>query len=171
MVELHLVDEMRDSDVDAVAGLAELAFGGRGETREERAARLREELARGWSHAWVARGPGGDAVGYLVAWLVADEIHVLDVASHPDHRRRGVARALVRSVLELARERHAVHVRLEVRRGNAPAIHLYRNAGFYVLSVRRAYYPDGEDAIDMDLEMDPVTGEILRRSDEEDVNA
>ena len=65
----------------------------------------------------------------------------------------------------------AIHVRLEVRKKNDGALRLYRGAGFFVVALRRAYYPDGEDAVDMDLALDPVTGAVLPRADEARVDA
>src|SRR5579859_6401960 len=128
---------MRDTDVAAVARLEGLAFPSAGKDlggAEERERRLREELARPWSHAWVVRDASLAAVAFLLAWLVADEVHVLDVATHPSRRREGIGKALVETALSFARSRRATHVRLEVRRTNEPAIRLYRAAGFYVLS-------------------------------------
>src|SRR6185312_3951673 len=80
------------------------------------AAQLREELARPWARIWIARGdaPVGSprAVGFLLAWHVADELHVLDVATHPELRRRGYGRALLQQSLAYAREQAIRHVLL-----------------------------------------------------------
>lgn len=139
-------------------------------TRQGRldAAQLREELARPWARIWVARGDaphGARAVAFLLAWHVADELHILDVATHPELRRRGYARALMQQSLAYARE-HAVRlVLLEVRRSNAPAIRLYRDCSFFAMGLRKSYYADGEDAVEMALMLDE-RGEIQRRKDE-----
>ena len=50
------------------------------------------ELARSWARIWTAGDP---VVAFLLAWAVADELHVINVATHPDHRRCGAARALL----------------------------------------------------------------------------
>lgn len=133
------------------------------------AAQLREELARPWARIWIARGdaPVGSprAVGFLLAWHVADELHVLDVATHPELRRRGYGRALLQQSLAYAREQAIRHVLLEVRRSNMPAIRLYRDCGFFAMGVRKSYYADGEDAVEMVLVFD-ARGEIEHRKDE-----
>jgi ribosomal-protein-alanine N-acetyltransferase len=129
-------------------------------------AQLREELARPWARLWVARGRTRKAVGFLIAWHVADELHVLNVATHPEHRRRGIGRALMRKVADYAREHKLRHVLLEVRRSNVGAIALYRETGFFAMGVRPRYYPDDEDAVEMVLLLDAATGEIVRRPDE-----
>src|SRR5262245_15231558 len=111
------------------------------------------EGARGFARIWVAReGSGGEAHGFLLAWSVADELHIINVATHPDFRRRGVARALVSHAVEQAVRDHTRLVLLEVRRSNRAAIELYRAHGFSAMGVRRAYYADNdEDAIEMML--------------------
>jgi ribosomal protein S18 acetylase RimI-like enzyme len=60
----------------------------------------------------------------------------------------------------------ARHLLLEVRRSNGPAIALYRALGFFAMGVRARYYPDDEDAVEMVLAFDAVTGEVVPRSDE-----
>lgn len=123
---------------------------------DPRAAReksLREELARSWARVRVARGAAGDVLGYIVFWHVADELHLLNVAVAPAARRRGIGRALVDELLAYAHAHAVVKVLLEVRASNAEAIRLYERVGFTCFNVRRAYYGDGEDGVEMMLEL------------------
>jgi ribosomal-protein-alanine N-acetyltransferase len=152
------IDVMKEDDVPAVAAIA-------GPTHMD-AAHVRDEIQRAWSRLWVAREEDGAIVAYLVAWHVADELHVLNVATREDRRRRGIGRALMDEVVRYARARHVVHVLLEVRRSNRPAIGLYRGVGFFAIGVRVKYYPDDEDAVEMVLALDPDTGAIVERADE-----
>src|SRR5712692_4474396 len=55
------------------------------------------------ARCWVGR-EDGRVVGYICLWEVTDELHVTNVAVHPDARRHGFARALLESVFALARE-------------------------------------------------------------------
>jgi ribosomal-protein-alanine N-acetyltransferase len=58
-------------------------------------------------------------------------------------------------------------VLLEVRRSNSAAIQLYRKLGFSVTGVRPGYYADNqEDAIEMMLTLDPLTGQVEESHDE-----
>src|SRR6185503_10827867 len=66
-----------------------------------------EELARPWSRVWVAREAEDDPPrAFLLAWLVADELHILSVATLPVFRRRGLATALLERAIDVAREQH-----------------------------------------------------------------
>jgi ribosomal-protein-alanine N-acetyltransferase len=114
-----------------------------------------EELAREWARVDVAR-ERGRVVGFVDYWLVQDEVHLLAIATHPDVRRRGVARRLLDHLLDLSRARNSALVTLEVRRSNVPAIGLYERAGFVVVGVRPRYYAeDNEDALVMTLDLAP----------------
>jgi [ribosomal protein S18]-alanine N-acetyltransferase len=113
-----------------------------------------DELGRAWARIDVARH-ADRVVGFVDYWLVADEVHLLAIATHPDHRRSGVGAALLDHLLAVARATRAVLVTLEVRRTNVPAITLYEQRGFARVGVRPAYYQeDGEDAVVMTLHLD-----------------
>lgn len=107
------------------------------------------ELLREWARIDVAR-IGTRLVGFCNYWLVTTELHILAIATHPDHRGQGVARAVLEHVLDVARKTGCSLATLEVRRSNRPAIALYERAGFKTVHVRARYYQDdGEDALVM----------------------
>ena len=113
---------------------------------------LREfELER--SHCWLASrvdAASEAAIAFLVFWVVHDEVHVLDVAVHPESRRQGIATALMRQLMEQARHNQASFITLEVRIHNQAAIGLYESLGFEIIGERERYYADtGEDALIM----------------------
>jgi len=114
---------------------------------------LRRELGHAWSVTLVAteaRGRREEIVGFVVFWLVHDEVHVLNIAVALGARRRGVGRALMEEAAAEGRRRGARIATLEVRRSNAAAIELYRVLGYRQIGVRPNYYTDeGEDAIVM----------------------
>ena len=96
----------------------------------------------------------GEFAGYAVAWIVADELHIANIAVIPRYRRRGVARATIEHLLDLARSRGCTYAQLEVRASNAPAIALYRKLDFQIVGVRRGYYEKPrEDALVMAREL------------------
>jgi len=118
------------------------------------------ELTREVARLDVARGPA--ILGFCNYWIVVDphgtagEVHILAIATHPDHRRAGVGAALLAHALDQGRAHRAGLATLEVRRGNLPAIALYERAGFRTVHVRKQYYQDnGEDALVMLNELSP----------------
>ena len=124
---------------------------------------LEAELAREIALPWVLRPAAHEPpVAFSLAWSVADELHLLDMATHPEHRRRGHSRALLSALIALAQRERKRLVLLEVRRSNQSAIALYEAAGFCTTGVRRGYYSDtGEDALEMRITLDPSTGAIV----------
>jgi ribosomal-protein-alanine N-acetyltransferase len=85
-----------------------------------------------------------------VAWFVADEVHLANVAVAPDMRRRGLAQRFLGELLEAGTARGSRIVVLEVRRSNVAAQALYQRNGFFTVMIRRGYYRnDKEDALVM----------------------
>ncbi|NMO16737.1 ribosomal protein S18-alanine N-acetyltransferase [Pyxidicoccus fallax] len=119
---------------------------------------LQRELQHEWSTILLVEeevpGQGSPVLlGLAIFWIVHDEVHVLNVATAPAHRRRGVARAVMDEVLARGKARRCTLATLEVRRSNEPAIQLYRSLGFRPVGIRPNYYVDeGEDAIVMVLD-------------------
>ncbi|WP_294355442.1 ribosomal protein S18-alanine N-acetyltransferase [uncultured Sphingomonas sp.] len=81
----------------------------------------------------------GEVVGFALVRAIMDEAELLLIAVAPSARRRGVAGALMRSMLAECRGRGVKRVHLEVRANNA-AIALYCAQGFTKAGERRDYY-------------------------------
>ena len=143
------ISTMEGSDIDAVMEIERLSF---------RAPWSRnvflEELEREWARVDVVRDvASGDVVAFANYWLVADELHILNIATHPQQRRGGHATRLLAHMIEIARAGACRLMTLEVRRSNAIAQRLYRRFAFRAVGVRPNYYAeDQEDAIVMLLE-------------------
>jgi ribosomal-protein-alanine N-acetyltransferase len=89
---------------------------------------------------------------YIILWLLIEEVHILNIATHPAYRRLGIAHSLLQFALDVAYKKGGIVYLLEVRRGNQAAIDLYQKVGFASWRVRRNYYADtGEDALIMRL--------------------
>ena len=104
----------------------------------------------------------GTIAGYCGMLLIPGEGQILNVAVDEVYRRRGLATAMMNSMIEFGTESEVFLFTLEVRESNAPAIGLYKSMGFIPTGRRKAYYKNPEeDAILMDLDLtDPET---LRR--------
>lgn len=82
----------------------------------------------------------------------ADECHLLNVATHRDYQKQGLAKALLMECLNRYHDQNIQYCYLEVRESNANAIALYESMGFFRVGIRSQYYPcfDGrEDALVM----------------------
>ena len=103
------------------------------------------------SRCWVIED-GKKIVGMIVAWMLVDEAHVATIATHPEHRRQGIARKLLTYALRYMSKEGAVTSFLEVRETNHAAQEMYRQFGYEAVGRRKRYYKDtDEDAILMTL--------------------
>lgn len=144
---MSVVRRMTEADIAHVVAVQEESFEGDAGSSRLSESDLRAELGRGWARLWVFADP--IPTGFLLIWHVADEMHVHNVAVHPSHRRRGIARALMRQAEEYVREFGVARAFLEVRRSNVAARALYEAHGYRVTGERAHYYTDGEDALEM----------------------
>ncbi len=91
----------------------------------------------------------GEFVGYICGTTLFEDAELMRVAVLPSMRGRGLGRLLTERFLEDAERRGAEQCFLEVRLSNAAALGLYQSLGFQKNRVRKRYYPDGEDALEM----------------------
>lgn len=85
--------------------------------------------------------------GFVIGRVAADEAEILTLAVTGGARRRGLGRALLDWMADQVAAHGAERLILEVSAGNDAARALYRGAGFTEIGRRRAYYPDGSDAL------------------------
>jgi ribosomal-protein-alanine N-acetyltransferase len=78
--------------------------------------------------------------------------HVVSVAVLPEHRGKGLGKALMLEGINGVMSRKSDEIYLEVRKSNESAIKMYQKLGFQIKSNLRTYYRDGEDAYLMALE-------------------
>ncbi len=94
--------------------------------------------------------PGEQVIGFIGAWLMAGEAHIVTVAVRERYRRMGIAERLLIAVIEMAMEYGQEVVTLEVRKSNDSAQQLYLKYGFDRVGLRVRYYTDdNEDAVIM----------------------
>jgi ribosomal-protein-alanine N-acetyltransferase len=151
-------------DLDAVEAMEKRIF----TTPWSRAA-LIPELRPGRGKLPLLASFQGKAVGYALVWVIHDELHLVTIGVEAEHRRRGIARALLQAVVDHPQAVEARIMTLEVRMGNEAARAFYRGEGFTEIAVRPRYYPDNrEDAVVMlkalavdDPEEGPRAGNLL----------
>jgi ribosomal-protein-alanine N-acetyltransferase len=99
---------------------------------------------------WLVAVEDDVLLGYIGSQSVLGESDMMNVAVHPDHRRRGIAQALILQLMQDLKARDNVNLSLEVRASNVPAITLYEKLGFEVAGRRPNYYRHPkEDALIM----------------------
>lgn len=93
--------------------------------------------------------PRGESLpqAFLIARKAGDEAELITIGVAPDHRRRGLARALVEAAAADLRSAGAAKLFLEVEEGNGAARGLYASLGAIPVGRRAAYYRNGDDAL------------------------
>lgn len=91
---------------------------------------------------------GNAVIAYVGLAVALDEGEITNVATHPSHRRRGAARAVLLTLLDEARARGITRLTLEVRESNTAAQALYQSLGFTPCGIRKNFYTNPrEDAL------------------------
>jgi ribosomal-protein-alanine N-acetyltransferase len=146
----YILAASTEADLDAIMEIDQLSFPVPWERQS-----FADELSRSWARLQVLReASSGRVVAFCNYWLVAGEMHILNIAVHPQARRQGHAAHVLRLILAEAKNRHVDKLSLEVRVSNQAAQALYRKFGFHEVGTRPRYYANnGEDALLMDLEL------------------
>ena len=137
-----MIEPMNASHVAQIAQLEKLCFSDPWSERSV-ASELDNKLAY-----WLVATEGETVAGYIGSQTVLEETDMMNVAVHPDHRRKGIAEALVNALVEALKNQGSHCLTLEVRASNAPAIALYEKLGFTEIGRRKNYYRNPrEDAL------------------------
>lgn len=158
MADALAIAPMAEEDLDEVLAIERASF----QTPWSRAA-FRYELTQNRVARCLVARDGRRLVGYLCLWEIGQEIHITNLAVHPEDRRRGIARRLLTTTLDEGRQRGVGLAFLEVRPTNTEARGLYESLGFRVVGRRKGYYFDtGEDALVMEAPLQPDASRATR---------
>ena len=137
-----IITEMNAAHVPQVAELERICFA---DPWSEKS--VASELDNKWA-LWLVAVEDDQVIGYIGSQTSIDETDVMNVAVHPDFRRRGIAESLIIRLVEELKNRGSHALMLEVRASNAPAIALYEKLGFLQVGCRKNYYRNPkEDAL------------------------
>jgi ribosomal-protein-alanine N-acetyltransferase len=137
-----IIVSMNESHVAQVAELEKICFSDPW-SENSVASELKNPLS-----CWLVAEEDGKVAGYVGSQTVIDESDMMNVAIHPDHRRKGIAEALVVELVEALKKRESHCLTLEVRASNEPAKALYEKLGFTQVGLRKNYYRNPkEDAL------------------------
>lgn len=138
------ITEMKAVHVPQVAALEKLCFSDPW-SEESVAGELKNQFS-----FWLVAEDDGFVAGYIGCQIAYPEVDVMNVAVHPDHRRRGIAAILVEALIAHLQRLDCTCLSLEVRASNDPAIALYEKMGFETVGRRPNYYRHPkEDALIM----------------------
>lgn len=139
MIEIR---NMESRDVSQIAKLEEICFN---DPWSENS--IASELDNKLSH-WLVAVEDDKVVGYVGSQTVLGETDMMNIATHPDYRRQGIATRLILGLVDALEKRGSHSLMLEVRASNETAISIYRKLGFYEVGCRKNYYRNPkEDAL------------------------
>ena len=99
---------------------------------------------------WLVALEDAKVVGYVGSQTVCGETDMMNVAVHPDWRRKGIAELLIERLIAELKKMESTCLSLEVRSSNVPAVALYEKLGFHQVGRRPNYYRNPkEDALIM----------------------
>lgn len=105
---------------------------------------------------WLIAEIDGCVAGYVGSEAVLDSADMMNIAVAPEYRKRGIAEALIKALVEHLQQRDILFLLLEVRVSNAPAIALYNKLCFEQVGRRPKYYTNPrEDALILRKELKP----------------
>ena len=137
-----IIEKMNASHVPQIAELEKVCFADPWSVTS-----IETELTSRLS-LWFVAVEGDTVVGYVGSQTVIDESDVMNIAVHPDYRRRGIGEALLETLADALREKGSRGLTLEARVSNTPAVSLYKKAGFLQVGLRKNYYRNPtEDAL------------------------
>ena len=136
-----------ESDAPAIASIEAQSFKAPW-TEEMILSEMREPYA-----SFYAAFSGETLIGYYGFLHISDELHIMNVAVHPDFRGEGVGKSLMTDLKQRAMSLSARAITLEVRESNLVAKRLYERVGFVLAGVRPHYYMDKENALIYWLEL------------------
>ncbi len=129
-----IITQMTADHVPQVAELEKLCFSDPW-SESSVASELENELAY-----WLVAIEGDRVAGYVGSQTVLGETDMMNIAVHPDYRRRGVAETLVNALVDALKGKGSHCLTLEVRASNTPAQKLYEKLGFAQVGLRKNYY-------------------------------
>lgn len=85
-------------------------------------------------------------IGYCGLWLIDDSCQITTIAIDPSYQGQGFGKIILEYIFDYLRKQNCQDITLEVRISNTKAIKLYERFGFEIVSIRKKYYENGEDA-------------------------
>ena len=145
-----IITDMTENHVAQVAELEKVCFGSAAWSEKSIASELENPLS-----IWLVMVEADKVLGYVGSQTVIDETDMMNIAVHPDYRRKGIAGSLVEALIARLKACGSRQLTLEVRVSNESARRLYDELGFCEIAIRKRYYQNPkEDALILRKEWD-----------------
>lgn len=137
-----IIAKMKESHVPQIAQLEKLCFNDPW-SENSIASELDNKLS-----LWLVALENDRVIGYVGSQTVLGETDMMNIAVHPDYRKKGIGSALIVGLIGALEKKGSHSLMLEVRASNASAISVYHKLGFVEVGLRRNYYRNPkEDAL------------------------
>lgn len=140
-----MIDTLKFEDIDQVSKIESLCFDYPWTKQNFIDSLNNKELCK----SFVCR-ENNTVVAFGCIWLLRDKCDVVNIAVAPSSQGKGYGQQILAKLIDEARVNKCRNIHLEVRYCNEPAIKLYKANGFKIVNTKRAYYPNGDDAFDME---------------------
>ena len=97
----------------------------------------------------------GEEIGFVYGNVVFEDAELYKVAVLPEYRGKGFGKELAQAFIAAVQEKGARQIFLEVRVSNQAALSLYVGQGFERVRLRKRYYSDGEDCLELKKNLYP----------------
>ena len=98
---------------------------------------------------YIVAKENGKIVGFAGLWFSPVDAEITNIVTKKTERKRGIGKALLDRLIEMAREAKRDNISLEENENNVPAGSLYEKAGFEIAGIRKKYYNGKDNAIIM----------------------
>lgn len=137
-----IITKMMECHVPQIAELEKLCFNDPW-SQNSIASEMNNKLS-----LWLVAVENEQVVGYVGSQTVLGETDMMNIAVHPEYRKKGIATALITQLISTLAQQGSHSLMLEVRASNDPAISVYKSLGFVEVGRRRNYYRNPrEDAL------------------------
>lgn len=130
-------------DVDKIATLEKENIISNAISKEQIAENLQDK-----NYALYKAVVDGEVVGFIIL-QITDELNIDSIVVRKDYRNLGIATKLIDKAKKYAKTNKIETLSLEVSSKNITAYLLYQKLGFVERRVRKSYYADGTNAIEM----------------------
>lgn len=106
----------------------------------------------------------GRVVGFMIYEIPKNRIRLLNIATHPEFQRQGVAAQMIRKLVGKLSSQRRTKIVLEVRETNLSALIFFRSLGFLAVKILKNHYEEmNEDAYVLQYRLEQQTVQPINR--------